>query len=109
MINLTTCRRLGFAFHRYQDRLPEWARRPTKKSVKKPAIQQQPHLQKHLQQLEGGDHDRLAKDIQVLIVYVFCLSNLLGSITHPFQSSACAAASPLSPYTRDRRERARNH
>ena len=69
-IILTMCRRLGFAFHRYQDRLPEWARRPAKKSVKKPAIQQQPHLQKHLQQLEGGDHDKLAKDIQVLTIYV---------------------------------------
>ena len=71
MINLTTCRRLGFAFHKYQDRLPEWARRPAKKPIKKPAIQQQPHLQKHLQQLEGGAHDKLAKDLQVLIIYVY--------------------------------------
>ena len=71
---MTTFYRLGFAFHRYQDRLPEWARRPAKKPVKRPASQQQPHLEKHLQQLEGGAHDKLAKDIQVLGHTCICQS-----------------------------------
>ena len=64
------CHRLGFAFHKYQDRLPEWARRPAKKPVKGPVTQHHPHLRTHLQQLDGGAHDKVAKDIQVLVMYV---------------------------------------
>ncbi|CAK0787940.1 hypothetical protein CVIRNUC_011162 [Coccomyxa viridis] len=86
---------LGFAFHRYQDRLPEWARRPAKKPVKKTAIQQQPHLQKHLQQLEGGDHDKLANDIQSLDMEH--IRHIFSKSKEASEASTSAHITPLQP------------
>jgi hypothetical protein len=57
--------RLGYAYHKYQDRLPLWARVPAKKGTGVKTSAQQPHLQKQLKELQRDDHDKLSKDIKV--------------------------------------------